>query len=394
MSTDLLFSTVEAGGNRRIGVAVLNRPESLNALTLDMCRGLYQQLEQWEKDESIALVVLTGSGDKAFCAGGDVRQLHASLGEAQPDDPWSNRHAREFFAEEYRLDYRIHYYTKPVLCWASGIVMGGGVGLMMGASHRVASETTRFAMPETTIGVFPDVGGSWMFERLPAGIGMFLGLTGAQLGAADCRHLGLVDYVMYSAGWPALKQALQTIEWTGDRHLDDVLLDRLLRSRSVSDTGAPGPLHKVYERIADLCDGPDFEAICQGIAHWQDASNTWMARSAQAFMRASPGAARLAFATQKKARGLSLAEVFRMEYTVILRCVASPDFQEGVRALLIDKRKPPIWSPASFSEADRHWADGFFEPCWPADVEHPLADLESAHRLRNPDQSELAVSMR
>ena len=375
MSADLLFTTLDALGGRRIGIAALNRPQNLNALTLEMCRDLNMQLESWEKDDSIAVVVLTGKGDKAFCAGGDLHRLLAS--EAQPGDSWGNTYAREFFAQEYRLDYRIHRYSKPVLCWSSGIVMGGGVGLMMGASHRVATETTRFAMPETTIGVFPDVGASWMLERLPAGIGVFLGLTGASLAAADCRHLGLVDYALYSAGWPILTQRLQSTAWSDDRHENDILLDRLLRSESVSDIGTPGPLQKIYERVAELCDGPDFEAICAGISGWRDASNSWMARSAQAFVRASPGAARLAFTLQKRARGLSLAQVFQMEYTAMLHCVARPDFKEGVRALLIDKKGSPVWQPASIAHADAEWVKQFFVPAWPEGVEHPLADLES-----------------
>ncbi|HUH86751.1 MAG TPA: enoyl-CoA hydratase/isomerase family protein [Pusillimonas sp.] len=374
MSTDLLFSTLNAQGGRKIGVAVLNRPDKLNGLTLEMCRGLNQQLDQWAQDDAIALVVLTGKGDRAFCAGGDLHRLHACINAAQPNDPWSNTYAREFFAEEYRLDYRIHQYPKPVLCWASGIVMGGGVGLMMGASHRVATETTSFAMPEITIGAFPDVGASWMLERLPAGLGVFLALTGARLAAADCRYLGLVDYCLYSAGWPSLKQGLQTTRWSNNRHENDVLLDRLLRSSSVSDMGSTA-LQPEYERVAEQCDGPDFEAICRGIRGWQDASNTWLVRAAQTFVHGSPGSARLAFTLQKRARGLSLAQVFQMEYTAMLQCAASPDFREGIRALLVDKDMAPQWQPASIEQADEQWVEKFFVPSWPADTEHPLADL-------------------
>lgn len=375
MSTDLLLETLDAGGGRRIGVAVLNRPQVLNGLSLEMCRALDERLRLWEQDESIALVVLTGKGDKAFCAGGDLHRLYDSMRNATPKDPWSNEYAREFFAVEYRLDYLIHRYSKPVLCWGSGIVMGGGVGLMLGASHRVATETTRFAMPEITIGVFPDVGGSWMLERLPAGIGMFLALTGAQLGAADCRHLGLVDYCLYSEGWPVITQALRNTAWSTDRHENDVLLDRLLRSMSVSDIGSPGPVQKHYERIAEQCDGPDFEAICHGLGDLQDASDPWLARAAQTFLRGSPGSARLSFALQKKARGMSLEQVFRMEYTAMLQRAASDDFKEGIRALLVDKDMTPTWNPASIQQADAQWVEQFFVPAWPKGEAHPLADL-------------------
>lgn len=376
MNADILFEILDAADGRKVGVAVLNRPQILNGLSLEMSRTLDQQLRQWEVDDSIALVVLTSKGDKAFCAGGDLHRLYASMQEAVPGDPWSNEYAREFFAVEYRLDYLIHRYSKPVLCWGSGIVMGGGVGLMMGASHRVGTETTRFAMPEITIGVFPDVGGTWMLERLPAGIGMFLALTGAQLGAADCRHLGLIDYCLYSAGWPAVTQALCQTEWSDDRHENDVLLDKLLRSMSVSDIGAPGPLQKHYERIAEQCDGPDLEAICAGLAAWCDSSDPWLARAAQTFVHGSPGSARLSFELQKRARRMSLAQVFQMEYTAMIQRAASADFKEGIRALLIDKDMTPAWNPASIQETDRKWVEQFFEPAWPAHLEHPLANLE------------------
>jgi len=377
MSTDLLFDTLEAGGGRRIAVATLNRPRTLNGLTLPMCAELDRQLTAWEKDDAVVMVVLRGEGDKAFCAGGDLHSLYASMQEAGPGDAWNNEYARDFFAVEYRLDYHIHRYAKPVLCWGGGIVMGGGVGLMMGASHRVVTETTRFAMPEITIGIFPDVGASWMLERLPAGIGTFLALTGAQLDASDCRHLGLADYCLYSGGWSALAQGLQRTLWLGDRQENDIRLDRLLRSMSLTDMRCPGPLQALYERIAEQCDGPDFEAICAGIEGWQDASNPWLARAAQTFMRGSPGSARLGFTLQKRARGLSLAQVFQMEYTAILQCVAGGDFREGVRALLIDKDKSPRWRPASIAEADSEWVQRFFVPAWPAGVAHPLADLSA-----------------
>lgn len=374
MSTDMLFETLDAGNGLRIGVAVLNRPNKLNGLTLEMCRELDTRLRQWEVDDSIALVVLRGEGGKAFCAGGDLHSLYASMQQTAPGDSWGNEYAREFFAVEYRLDYLIHQYSKPVLCWGSGIVMGGGVGLMMGASHRVVTETTRYAMPEITIGIFPDVGGSWMLGRLPAGIGVFLALTGAQLGASDCRHLGLADYCLYSQAWPSLAQALQGQAWSTDRQENDVRLDRLLRSMAVTDV-ASGSLQKYYERIAEQCNGPDFDSICDGIERWHDASDPWLARAAQTFMRGAPGSARLGFTLQKRARGLSLAQVFQMEYTAILHCLSGPDFKEGIRALLVDKDMAPNWSPASLEQASNEWVRQFARPAWPAGSEHPLADL-------------------
>ena len=168
-----------AKGGMRVAVATLDAPKSLHALTLDMVRLLDGALQRWAFDPSIACVVLQSSTDKAFCAGGDVRSLRAAV-LAEPQ-AMPNAVAQAFFSEEYRLDHRIHTYSKPLLVWGGGIVMGGGLGLMAGASHRVVTETTRIAMPEISIGLFPDVGGSWLLPRMPGRSGLFLGLTGARV---------------------------------------------------------------------------------------------------------------------------------------------------------------------------------------------------------------------
>src|SRR3546814_805778 len=174
---------------------------------------------------------------------------------------WDNPYARRFFEVEYRLDYQIHTYPKPVLCWGDGIVMGGGVGLMMGASHKVATSTTRFAMPEITIGLFPDVGGTWMLSRLPSGIGLFLALTGAQLGAGDCRYLGLADYALDSARWPELVGQMEQAAWFADRAQNDVQLHEMLDTLGLGPDLPAGPLQKHYASIQQWCQGPGLAAI-------------------------------------------------------------------------------------------------------------------------------------
>ena len=189
MNAPVLFEE-RAAGSYRIGIATLNAPGTLNGLSLAMVDALAAKLDAWAGDSGLVLVVLRGAGDKAFCAGGDLHALYAGMREAGVGgraavDPLSIPYAREFFAREYRLDYQIHAYPKPILCWGQGIVMGGGIGLMAGASHRVVTETSRLAMPEIGIGLFPDVGGSWMLARAPGASGRFLALTGASINAAD-----------------------------------------------------------------------------------------------------------------------------------------------------------------------------------------------------------------
>ena len=406
MSSPVLFEVLSTASRKKIAVATLNRPEVLNGLSLEVCRMLDEQLRQWEFDTSIALVVLKGAGGKAFCAGGDLHSLYRAMQENISGRPWDNLYAREFFEVEYRLDYLIHQYAKPVLCWGDGIVMGGGVGLMMGASHRVVTETTRFAMPEITIGFFPDVGGSWMLERLPGGIGLFLALTGAQLGAADCRYLGLADYYLESGAWPAVQLDLQARAWSSVRDENDIRLDQALRALRPAGQLAAGPLQSRHGLISEQCEGPDFDAICANVAAWADAADPWLATAARTFLHGSPGSARLGFALQQAARGMSLAQVFQMEYTAALECAVMGDFKEGIRALLVDKDKQPRWSPASIAGASSEWVRRFFAAgppqgsappakysplggqqaegaawgrsvlsAWPDTEPHPLADL-------------------
>ncbi|WP_334167975.1 enoyl-CoA hydratase/isomerase family protein, partial [Achromobacter mucicolens] len=199
MNAPVLFEERSAANGMRFGIATLNAPQTLNGLSLEMVDLLADRLDAWARDPGVALVVLQGAGDKAFCAGGDLHGLYRSMTENTGKPSWSNTYARTFFEREYRLDYRIHTYPKPVLCWGHGIVMGGGIGLMMGASHRVVSETSRLAMPEVSIGLFPDVGGSWLLNRMPGRSGVFLALTGAQLNTSDAFFAGLADFRLNSA---------------------------------------------------------------------------------------------------------------------------------------------------------------------------------------------------
>ncbi|MGO2444298.1 MAG: enoyl-CoA hydratase/isomerase family protein, partial [Psychrobacter sp.] len=172
----VLFSTESTDCGHLIGVMTLNTPKSLNALSVDMCKLLSQQLDAWASDARIVALVLKGAGDKAFCAGGDIRKLYDSMSTSAP---LPNPYATEFFSHEYSLYRQMHFYAKPIILWGDGIIMGGGMGLMAACSHRLVTERTRFAMPEVTIGLFPDASGSWFLQNMPAKTGLFLGLTGA-----------------------------------------------------------------------------------------------------------------------------------------------------------------------------------------------------------------------
>lgn len=368
----VLFAERAAAGGYRIGIATLNSPQTLNGLSLPMVRLLDARLRDWAGDATIACVVLQGAGDKAFCAGGDLHGLYQSMrARDASDDILGNDYAAAFFAEEYRLDYRIHRYPKPLLCWGHGIVMGGGIGLMAGAGYRVVSERSRLAFPEIGIGLFPDVGGSWLLRRVPDGAGLFLALTGAPLNAGDAIHAGLADVCVEASRYPQVLERLCEETWSGDPASDQRRLGRLLSA--FARVVEPGPLQQHGERIARIVQLPTLEQVVAAIMAL-DSADRWLC-NAQASLRAgAPGSLRLSWTLQRERQLATLADSFRDEYMVALHAAAHGDFAEGIRALLIDKDRQPRWHPATLAAADAAWTEGFFAAPWPA-AAHPLANL-------------------
>ncbi|WP_426699968.1 enoyl-CoA hydratase/isomerase family protein [Rhodanobacter sp. Col0626] len=370
----VLFEERVAINGKRIGIATLNTPRTLNGLSLEMARLLDTQFAAWADDDDLAMVVLQGAGEKAFCAGGDLHGLYRGMRDYQASgsgDIRDNVQARQFFEAEYRLDYRIHTYPKPILCWGHGIVMGGGIGLMAGASHRVVSERSKLAFPEVTVGLYPDVGGSWLLHRVPDRAGLFLALTGAPLNAGDAIHAGLADHFIAEATREEVLAALYVADWSADadanRHRLTTLLQGFARNAAV------GPLQQHRELIASVCVHDDLDAIVSAIAEL-DNHDPWLQNAKTTLAGGSPGSVRLGFELQQRAATLSLADTFRLEYTASLHCAAHGDFAEGIRALLIDKDRNPRWNPPTLDEATPAWAENFFiAPC--SAQAHPLADL-------------------
>lgn len=370
----VLFEERAASNGTRIGIATLNAPRTLNGFSLPMAHLLRERLQAWANDDGIALVVLQGAGEKAFCAGGDLHSLYRSMVDYRASgstDIRDNAYAAEFFDVEYRVDYAIHTYPKPILCWGHGIVMGGGIGLMSGASHRVVSERSRLAFPEITVGLFPDVGGSWLLPRVPGKGGLFLALTGAPLNAGDAIYAGLADIHIAEAQREAVLDALAEVHWSTEAKRNHDQLSALLQQHA-SDA-ATGPLLRNAAGIDALCDGGDVVAIVDAVLALET-EDAWL-KTAQATLAAgAPGSARLAFELQRLAEGLSLAEVYRLEYIAALHAAAHGDFAEGIRALLIDKDRNPQWQPRALADATAPWAQTFFASPW-SDAAHPLADL-------------------
>ncbi|MGK5078537.1 enoyl-CoA hydratase/isomerase family protein [Janthinobacterium sp. HLX7-2] len=375
MAESTLIDTVkieerDCPGGMKLGVITLDAPKSLHALTLEMIRAVDQALIRWADDAQIACVVLQSSTDKAFCAGGDVRSLRTAV--AQQPGVVPNPQALAFFAEEYRLDHRIHTYAKPLLVWGGGIVMGGGLGLMAGASHRVVTESTRIAMPEITIGLFPDVGGSWFLGRMPGRSGLFLGLTGAPLNAADALFTGLGDYFLRQEERAMVLDALALAQWQVSPQTNHQQLSRLLRGFSAPASLLPvSEVRANFDAIAALTQAPTLLEVVAAIAAY-DGDVAWLQKAAHSLDKGAPSSAALVWAMRERTRHLSLAQVFQLELIVAVQCCFHADFAEGVRALLIDKDNAPQWRPSSLSDVSAAYLEEYFKAPW---TQHPLADL-------------------
>lgn len=368
MNDVVLFEELPTASGHRFGIATLNAPVTLNALSLAMVQLLTPRLREWANDPAIAGVVLQATGEKAFCAGGDLRDLYQSMRESGAGP---NAYAHGFFAQEYQLDHLIHTYAKPVVCWGQGIVMGGGIGLMAGASHRVVTATSKLAMPEVGIGLYPDVGGSWFLRRMPGRVGLFLALTGAPLNAADALFCGLADFHVDTMARTELLASLGAAHWHDAAQGNHAALSRLLAEHATPGT-APSKVREHFDAINALMAGDDLNDIAARLRALRS-DDPWLAQAAAGFVKGSPTSAALAFELWNRVQHLSLAEVFRLEYRASLGCCAHPDFVEGIRALLIDKDRKPRWTPDALEHITPQWLDEHLQPRFAPP--HPLAAL-------------------
>ena len=393
----VLFDTELTDCGHLIGIMTLNMPKSLNALSVEMCQLLSKQLEQWQADDQVVALVLKGAGDKAFCAGGDIRKLYDSMSTSAPIP---NPYATEFFGNEYNLYRQMHFYTKPLILWGDGIIMGGGMGLMAGCSHRLVTERTRFAMPEVTIGLFPDASGSWFLQRMPAKIGLFLGLTGAMCNGSDALLVNLAEYAVASSDYDAIIQRLKQSDWQGAAENTDKchnnsahsIVSRALAAQPVTDL-PDSKLATYWRPIQQLMNNGglgDIDALLQSdeaLAQLDTefAGDSWTQRAVATYRHGCPTTAALTYALYHKVTDLSIEQVLYLETNVAVHCAANPDFKEGVRALLIDKDRSPQWSRSLADclsvEGQAYIQQHFVNPY--AEGEHPLESWLSDKALGN-----------
>ncbi|AKA80811.1 enoyl-CoA hydratase/isomerase family protein [Pseudomonas synxantha] len=345
-----LQEDVLAEVRNHIGHLTLNRPAGLNAITLHMVRLLTTQLRAWADDPQVHAVVLRGAGEKAFCAGGDIRSLYDSFKNG-------NTLHEDFFVEEYALDLIIHQYPKPVLALMDGFVLGGGMGLVQGADLRVVTERSRLAMPEVAIGYFPDVGGSYFLSRIPGELGTYLGVTGVQIRAADALYCGLADWYIDSATLPELDQQLDRLQWHDSplKDLQGVLAK--LAAQQLPD--APlATLRPVIDHFFALPDVPSIIEQLQAVTIAD--THEWALTTAHLMQTRSPLAMAVTLQMLRRGRHLTLEQCFDLELHLDRQWFERGDLIEGVRALIIDKDKTPRWNPPSVNELDAAHVKSFF----------------------------------
>ncbi len=334
----------------RVGYLTLNRPAGLNAVTLEMVRMLHHQLQQWADDQDVVAVVLRGAGEKAFCAGGDIRSLYDSYKSGD------SLH-REFFEEEYALDQYIHAYTKPLMALMNGFVLGGGMGLVQGASLRVISERTRMGMPEVGIGYFPDVGGSYFLSRLPNNLGIYMGLTGNHVNAADAQYAGLADYSVPHEQFAELERCLDQQDWSMPplQALTNLLV-------SMGCTELPdAPFKALFPAIEKHFAHDSVAAIRQSLAAEEHPEyRDWAAETLKVIDSRSPLSVSVTLEMLRRGRTLSLADCFAMELHLDRQWFDQGDIIEGVRALIVDKDKNPRWNPPTLEEVTPARVAAFF----------------------------------
>ncbi len=333
----------------RAGIITLNRPKALNALTLAMVDAMHPQLEAWRTDDQVEIVIVKGAGERAFCAGGDIRALHDSGKAGTP-------YVIDFYAHEYRLNTLIKRYPKPYIALINGIVMGGGVGVSVHGVARVCGEGTMFAMPETGIGLFPDVGGTFFLPRLGGELGMYLGLTGTRLDVVDAKHAGIATHVV-----PAAKH------------------EELIKELAEGD--------HTYERtLARFAVAPDNKSKIAGLQQWIDGhfvhdsveaivgslesgTSLFAAETLKSLKTKSPTSLKITFRQIREGRRMGFEDCMRLEFRLTNRFMRGHDFYEGVRAVIVEKDNAPKWNPPTLEGVTDRDVAAYFDPLPEGDLE-------------------------
>ncbi|WP_448569884.1 enoyl-CoA hydratase/isomerase family protein [Thalassotalea ganghwensis] len=360
------FSSLLAQNGKYLAIASLDSAKSLNALSLTMVELLLAQLTTWLDDSDVAVIILQSESDKAFCAGGDVvgicryllAEHNATVGHDKHSELKAQKLAKQFFTLEYQLDQLVHNAKKPIMVWAHGYVMGGGIGLIAGASHKIVTPQTIMAMPEVSIGLYPDVGASWFLNQMPSGVGMFLALTGMTFTGQEAIHLGLGGYYLSRNDKQPLLDKLLCQPWTLTSS-DHQLLSNVIAEHQL-DEHTPIVFEQYPSFFTDLsnCQTPleAYQTIIE-----QSPKTEWFTKAIEKMVNGSPLSIHIIFRQLIKCQTLSLAQCFDSELRLSTKCCQKSDFAEGVRALLIDKDKTPQWLFSDIKQIKAEDVDWYFQ---------------------------------
>lgn len=343
---EVLFADF-SGVHGDIGVITLNRPSAMNALNELMCIKIHEKLLEWGRAKEIKAVIVCGAGTRAFCAGGDIRSVYES--QHQPEK------SLQFFWHEYRLNHCIFHYPKPYLTLLDGLTMGGGAGISVNGAFRIATERFRFAMPETGIGFFPDVGGSYFLSRCPGKMGAYIGLTGEMLDAGDACYAGIANIYAPEMDLDTIKMAMIEAPWN-----DNVLMHETVKAvLKTFMIEAPSAQLSQRREIIEACfSEPTVEGM---ILKLNGQGDPWAETIAQRLLTRSPTSLKVTLAELQRASALHFDDCMRMEYQITQRFLRTPDFYEGIRATIIDKDRQPRWRPSTLAEVSEAEVAAFFD---------------------------------
>lgn len=360
----LLFEHASRSGHI-VAEAHLNLEATLNSLSLEMIDIINPALQEWAARPEVVAVLFTGAGERAFCAGGDIQALYHAMVKNHEQGEVVDEYPFEFFEREYRLDYQIHTYPKPVIVLGHGVVMGGGLGILSAARYRLVTEHSRIAMPEVTIGLFPDAGQTWLLRSMPQHQATFLGVTGSHMNGADALAVGVATHRVAGESRHAIADALCAAAWGGDA---DMAVSDVLAGL------APGefPDSQVHLIPESLSPGGELGEVVAAIDALRGTSD-WIDRGIATMHTGCPTTVGIVVEQLKRAGSIELADAFRLEMTVATHCANNHDFAEGVRALLIEKDNAPRWQFDDLASLPKAYVDSHFVEPWPL---NPLSDLE------------------
>lgn len=334
-----------------VGYITLNRPKALNSLNLVMVQGMHQALKDWERDDSVKAVIVSGEGEKAFCAGGDIRSVYENEMFGKDDN-------MIFFAEEYALNQYIFEYPKPYIAIMDGFVMGGGMGISQGASYRIVTERSKISMPESGIGFFPDVGGSYFLPRCPGSLGLYLGITGVIINSEDAIYADLADVYLPSEKLPLFRESISDIHWSNDPRAD---INNLLSKLSARRHAVDSSLEKLSQSINHHFSLTTIPEIVGSLLNEKSADyKVWAQKTVDVMNKRSPISMVGTQLLLRYGKQLSLAQCFAMELGLVKVWLKQGDFVEGVRALIIDKDNQPKWR-YTLTELTPSFMHPFFE---------------------------------